>query len=92
LFTPPVYVETVRRRHMQDQISELDRLQGAYKAAVEQWVSAIRQEEALASVNHTLAEIDRWEAAAFAEDESRNRVKAAKKHYEDALRLKFFNI
>jgi hypothetical protein len=77
---------------MQDQISELDRLQGAYKAAVDEWVSAIRQEEALASVNHSVAEIDQWEAAGFKEEETRNRVKVAKKQYEDALRLKFFNI
>jgi hypothetical protein len=77
---------------MEDQISELDRLQGAYKAAVDEWVSAIRQEEALASVNHSVAEIDQWEAAGFKEEETRNRVKVAKKQYEDALRLKFFNI
>jgi hypothetical protein len=76
---------------MQDDLSELDRLQSAYKAAVEEWVSAIRQEEALASVNHTVAEVDRWEAAHFHEEEVRNRAKAAKKQYEDALRLKFFN-
>jgi len=76
---------------MRDDLSELDRLQSAYKAAVEEWVSAIRQEEALASVNHTVAEVDQWEAAHFHEEEARNRAKAAKKQYEDALRLKFFN-
>jgi hypothetical protein len=62
---------------MQDQISELDLLQQAYKAAVEQWIDAIRQEEALASVNR--------------EDELRSKVKAAKTLYEDALRQKYFN-
>ena len=72
-------------------ISELDRMQSSYKAAVEEWIDAIRQEEALASVNHTVAEIDQWEAAHFKEDELRGGVKAAKKKYEDALRLKFFN-
>jgi hypothetical protein len=72
-------------------ISELDRMQSSYKAAVEEWIDAIRQEEALASVNHTVAEIDQWEAAHFKEDELRGAVKAAKKKYEDALRLKFFN-
>jgi hypothetical protein len=76
---------------MQAEISELDRLQGAYKAAVEEWIGAIRVEEALASVNHTVAEIDKWEAAHFKEDDVRNKVKAAKKQYEDALRRKFFN-
>jgi hypothetical protein len=46
---------------MDDVVSELDRLQKAYKAVVEQWIAAIKQEEALASVNHTVAEVDKWE-------------------------------
>ena len=77
---------------MHDQLSELDHLQSAYKAAVEEWIAAIRQEEALASGNHTVAEIDQWEAADFREDELRSKVKAAKRQYEDALRQKFFAI
>ncbi len=64
---------------MQAEISELDRLQGAYKAAVEEWIGAIWVEAALASVNHTVAEIDKWEAAHFKKDDVRNKVKAAKK-------------
>jgi len=69
---------------------ELDRMQNAYKAAVEEWMAAIKEEEALASVNHTVAEVDKWEAAHFKEDEIRGKVKAAKRRYEDALREKFF--
>jgi hypothetical protein len=65
-------------------------LQGAYKAAIEEWITAIRHEEALASVNHSVAEVDRWEQAHFKEEEVRNRAMAAKKEYEDALREKFF--
>jgi hypothetical protein len=75
---------------MDDDNSELDHMQAAYKAAVEEWIAAIKQEEALASVNHTIAEVDKWEAAHFAEDDIRSKVKAAKKKYEDALREKFF--
>jgi len=75
---------------MEDE-AELDRMQAAYKAAVEAWITAIRDEEALASVNHSVAEIDRWEGAHFREDDLRSSVKAAKKRYEDALREKFFN-
>jgi hypothetical protein len=75
---------------MQDDTSELDQLQSAYKAAVEEWIAAIKQEEALASVNHSVAEVDEWEEAHFAEDALRGKVKAAKKQYEDALRKKFF--
>jgi hypothetical protein len=72
-------------------LPQLDRMQAAYKAAVEEWIEAIRHEEALASVNHTVAEVDRWEDAHFKEDDIRNKVIDAKKQYEDALRRKFFN-
>jgi len=75
---------------MQNESLELDQLQVVYKAAVEEWIAAIRQEEALASVNHSVAEVDQWEQAHFREDELRNKVKAAKRQYEDALREKFF--
>ena len=71
--------------------AELDQKQAAYKAAVEEWIAAIRHEEALASVNHDLAEVDKWELAGDAEDELRNAAKLAKKEYEDALREEFFN-
>jgi energy-converting hydrogenase A subunit M len=75
---------------MRNDTSELDQMQAAYKAAVEEWIVAIKEEEALASVNHTIAEVDKWEGAHFREDEIRNKVKAAKKKYQDALREKFF--
>jgi hypothetical protein len=65
-------------------------MQAAYHAAVEEWIAAIKQEETLASVNHSVAEVDKWEAAHFTEDDIRRKVKAAKKKYEDALREKFF--
>jgi hypothetical protein len=72
-------------------ISDLDQKQAAYKAAVDQWVAAIREEEALASCNHSEAEIDTWEASGFREAEARERAKAAKIRYEDGLRETFFN-
>jgi hypothetical protein len=69
---------------------KLDQMQTAYKQAVDKWVAAIKQEEALASVNHSIAEVDKWEAAHLHEDHIRHEVKAAKKQYEDALREGFF--
>ena len=69
---------------------ELDQLQSDYKAAVEAWISSIRNEETLASANHSMAQIDQWEQAHLDEDEMRTAVKAAKAKYEDALRTKFF--
>jgi len=65
-------------------------MQNAYRAAVEEWVAAIKKEEELASVDHSIADVDKWEDAHFKENEVRNKVKAAKKAYEDALREKFF--
>jgi hypothetical protein len=71
--------------------AELDRMQSNYKAAVEEWIATIRREEALASVVHSEAQIDSWEAAGFSEEDARAKAKSAKKAYEDALRLEFFN-
>ncbi len=69
---------------------ELDEMQANYKAAVEAWIASIRKEEMLASVDHSVAEVDQWEQAHFEEDEKRSIVKQAKEKYEDALRAKFF--
>ena len=76
---------------MEVEESELDQKQSAYKAAVEAWIAAIREEEALASGDHSVAEVDRWEEAHFREEEFRNKAKTAKKEYEDTLRLKLFD-
>lgn len=75
---------------MADDKARLDELQSVYKAAVEEWIAAIRREEALASVDHNVAKIDLWEQAHFDEDAIRARVKDAKNHYEDALREEIF--
>lgn len=75
---------------MKKEDRELDRLQRAYKVAIEKWIVAIRKEEALASTNHSVAKIDRWEAAHFKEREARTRAKTAKAAYESGLRAKFF--
>jgi hypothetical protein len=69
---------------------ELDELQAAYKAAVDEWVKAIREEEALASGNHNVAELDQWEAACFNENKMQRVAIYKKKLYENALRREFF--
>ena len=76
---------------MENDHSELDEMQRAYKAAVEEWIVAIRKEEALASGNHSVAEVDEWEKAHDDEEDARDKVKTAKEEYEDALRKKFFD-
>ena len=76
---------------MEASIETLDQLQSEYKTAVEEWIAAIRAEEALASSDHSVAEIDKWEQSGFDEKAARDKAKHAKKAYEDALREKFFN-
>jgi hypothetical protein len=76
---------------MATEISDLDQLQTAYKTAVDNWITTIREEEALASGDHSEAEVDTWEAAGFREEDARDKAKEAKKEYEEAIREKFFN-
>lgn len=75
---------------MENNFVEMDAMQAAYGIAVEEWITAIRREEALAAVNHSVAEVDKWEAAHFNEEEAQNKALAAKKEYEGALREQFF--
>ncbi|HXA23924.1 MAG TPA: hypothetical protein VNW90_16675 [Acetobacteraceae bacterium] len=72
--------------------AELDRMQSVYKAAVEAWITAIRLEEQLASVNHSVADIDLWENAHFLAEAACGKAEAAKAAYESALRTRFFGI
>jgi hypothetical protein len=76
---------------MSVEVSDLNQMQATYKEAVDQWIATIREEEALASVNHSEAEVDAWEGADSREEDAREKAKEAKKNYEDALREKFFN-
>ena len=72
--------------------AELDAMQARYKSAVEDWIRAIREEEALASpAEHSEAQIDQWEAACQQEESARQTAKSAKSDYEAALRTEFFN-
>lgn len=72
--------------------ADVRRLQLDYTRAVDAWIAAIRKEEARVSANSSVEEIDRWEAAHFAEEDARKKAKAAKEQYESALRAKFFGI
>jgi hypothetical protein len=65
--------------------AELDRLRQAYKDAVEKWLTAIREEEALATPNHSVHSWDLWEKAGFAQEDARKNALAAKQQYESGL-------
>jgi hypothetical protein len=65
---------------------EYDRLRQAYKDAVDAWVAAIREEEALATPNHSMTAMERWDTAGFKEQDAQKKASAAKEAYKDALR------
>ena len=70
--------------------ARLDTLQAGYRKAVDEWVAAIRAEEELASVHHSVAELDKWETAHAAEHKAHKEVIFRKRLYEDALREDMF--
>jgi hypothetical protein len=72
--------------------ANLDELQRAYKQAVDQWVAAIRAEEALATPDHSEIAMERWDAAGFAEQNAQSKAKQARDEYKDALRRLHYGI
>ena len=62
----------------------------AHKAAVEEWITTIRVEEELASIDPSEARLDDWERAHLKEEAARNKARKAKKDYEDTIRLAMF--
>jgi len=66
--------------------TELDRLRDAYKKAVDEWVAAIREEEDLATPDHSIVQMERWDAAGFREQDAKGMADTAKEAYKDALR------
>jgi hypothetical protein len=52
---------------------------------------AIRAEEDFATPDHSMAEWEAWDQAGFKEEDAREKAKAARKAYADALREKLYN-
>jgi len=71
--------------------AELDRLRANYKAAVDRWVDAIRAEEALAKIDHSMVADEAWDQANFVEQDAQAAAKAARQQYADALREVLYN-
>jgi hypothetical protein len=74
------------------ELSELDRLQQLYKEAVDRWVAAIREEEALATPDHSIAAWEHWEQAGFKAQDAGDQAAAAKEAYKAGLRLLDYDI
>jgi hypothetical protein len=65
---------------------DLDQLRIAYKNAVDKWVDAIRAEEALATPDHSITAMERWDAAHFREHDAHTKATEAREAYKDGLR------
>jgi hypothetical protein len=66
--------------------SNLDQLRVTYKQAIDQWVVAIRAEEALATSDHSEVAWERWDEAGLAKEDLNSKAKEARDAYKDALR------
>ncbi|MGB7433854.1 MAG: hypothetical protein WBR26_20755 [Candidatus Acidiferrum sp.] len=66
--------------------ADLDQLRLVYKKAVDDWVNAIRAEEALATPDHSMVAMEKWDAAHFNEQDAQKRAHEAREAYKDGLR------
>jgi hypothetical protein len=64
----------------------LDELRVAYKKAVDEWVETIRAEEALATPDHSMIAMEKWDAAHFSEHDAHTKATDAREAYKDGLR------
>ena len=71
---------------------DLDALQQAYKQATDQWVAAIRAEQALATPNHSETAMEHWDSADFAVQDTQKQAKHARDSYKEALRKLHYGI
>ncbi|MGA7967545.1 MAG: hypothetical protein WA800_06170 [Terriglobales bacterium] len=65
---------------------ELDPARDAYKKAVDEWVDKIRAEEALATPDHSMVAMEKWDDAHLAEHEAHEKATQARDAYKDGLR------
>jgi hypothetical protein len=68
--------------------SDFDQLLTSYRQALDQWIAAIRAEEALATPDHSMVAMEEWDAAGFALHDAESAAKKARDQYKNALRKK----
>jgi hypothetical protein len=66
--------------------ADLDQLRLAYKKATDEWVGAIRAEEALATPDHSMIAMEKWDDANFAEQDAQKKAAEAREAYKGGLR------
>ncbi|HUD63756.1 MAG TPA: hypothetical protein VMQ17_04240 [Candidatus Sulfotelmatobacter sp.] len=64
----------------------LDQLRLDYKKAVDEWVNTIRAEEALATPDHSMIAMEKWDAAHFTQHDAHTKATEAREAYKDTLR------
>jgi hypothetical protein len=72
--------------NMQDKY--FDELLSDYRRAVDNWVTALKAEEALANDDHSMVEMEKWDAAGFSSHDAEGVAKKARDRYKNALRKK----
>lgn len=72
--------------------TDLDQLRSEYQAAADEWVAAIRSEEALATPDHSMTAMEKWDDAHFNEQDAQERATKAREAYKDALRAVNYGI
>ena len=91
----PHFLDRAAREHYHRLIMshpELDQARMAYKRAVDEWVDAIRAEEALATPDHSMLAMEKWDEAHFKEHDAHAKVTDAREAYKDGLRTANYGI
>ena len=68
--------------------TNFDQLLSDYRRAIDNWVNALRAEEALANDDHSMVEMEKWDAAGFTAHDAEAVAKKARDRYKNALRKK----
>jgi hypothetical protein len=80
LTLPPNYCVRAMSR------ADLDQLRLSYKKAVDEWVAAIRAEESLATPDHSMTAMEKWDDAHFREQDAQSAATKARDAYKNGLR------
>ena len=67
---------------------DFDQLLSTYRQAVDRWVDAIRAEESLATADHSMVQMEKWDDAGFKLHDAELTAKKARDAYKNALRKK----
>jgi hypothetical protein len=72
--------------------SNLDELRSIYKKATDAWIDSIRAEEALATSDHSIVAMEKWDDAHFREQDAHQKYATALEAYKDGLRAVNYGI